>query len=178
MEKLLSFITLLVSGLSESHKMELQNNRLIDVLDSIVFGMLRRGDNIPNTHPSYTNYMSRFKFVIFSVQSAHCHIILSLQHSKGNGIQRCLLQLDSFKMLYGVEIFYTNFLLGIASLFRRVLGIWILLGLVRNIKFSCLSWGNVAKKCWVKILTTCFFTVISTFTSSDHVVKLFSKLYV
>ena len=121
--KLLSFITLPVSGLSESYKMELQNNRSIDVLDSIVFGVLRRGDNIPNTHPSYTNYVSRFKFVIFSVQFAHSHITLSLQHSKGNGIERFFLQLDNFKMLYGVKIYYTNFLLGIAPLFRRVLGI-------------------------------------------------------
>ena len=35
-------------------------------------------------------------------------------------------------MLYGVKHYYTEYLLGIASLFRVVLGIGILLGLVHS----------------------------------------------
>ena len=82
---------------SAEDKMELQNNQVLPmkrVLDFIVFRMLRRGDNLPNTHPFHTDWypdlMLCFKFVIFPAQSTTSHIISSCQHSKGSGIQNTL----------------------------------------------------------------------------------------
>ena len=71
-------------------------------------------------------------------------------------------RLYSFKMLYGVKPYYTEYLLGIASLFRVLLGIGILLGLVQVwIRwFESVEKGKFFTKIFCQIMLT---EVLNTF---------------